>query len=843
MKRASILLACILQCLIVSAKNIDIKHTKLHLRFDWKQKQAIGNAEITLSNIRDTGSIVLDAGFLSIEKISIGSKALAFKYDGDDKKNNVEIILDRTYKANETFTITIAYRTNHENKADPNAIFGSFGKGLRFFQPTSTTPTKRKQIWSSGEAESNKYWFPCNEDIGDLFSMEVIATIDTPLMLISNGTLVGTIKNNDGTETFHYKSETEFPNYLAFIVVGEYDDILLNSRQTTIHNFGYPDEKEAVKATTVLLPDMMHFLETKTGYSYPFKTYSQVVVQDYPYPGLVGQHTASLLSDNYIDDYGVHNDFKYLWDGVAMQALANQWFGNLLMPKSWNDIWLNNAFAQYFAGIYTEKDNSKEEYLLWYYPFEKGAVLSDRQANYKHAIVPDKIDQIENFNNNNYSKFKGALVLRMLQNELGDDVWWKIIQYYVKQNAYKQVTTKDFQSAVEKISGKSYQWFFDQWIYKVGLPKFIVSKLCKKENQIIELTIIQNPENDTTAQFPQVEYFQGKIGVEIDGEQYSIFLKPQMKNVFEFNCKKEASYVNFNVANTFLSEVVYTQTKEEYISILKSSNDIIAKRNALNNLVTIAKDSTVSASDKSKIKEHFVAEIKSKNYWRWRTIVLTALSNISSMPYDESFTKLLKELIANETSWLKSSAINILGNTSDSLHLSLYVEALKDESDRVINSAAIAIGKTKSSKAFDILMGLENQKSWKNQNRISALNGLEQLGDVKAANYALDCIKDNHSPRWYLATPVWDYPFAAVKTLVSLGKAESAYPILLERCKQSLNEDDLNDIFQNLQLIDVLNDKRAIEVYSLLKQKFKDDHSVIEVINTYEMNYLKNIKP
>ena len=673
--------------------------------------------------------------------------------------------------------------------------------------------------------------------------MEIIATIEKPLMLVSNGLLVETIDNNNGSQTFHYKAETEFPNYLNFLVIGEYDDIVLKNKQTIIHNFGYPAEKEAIKATTALLPDMMRFLEIKTGFDYPFKTYSQVVIQDYPFPGLVGQHTASLLSDNYIDDDGVHKDFKYLWDGVAMQALANQWFGNLLMPKSWNDIWLNNAFAQYFAGLYTEKDNSKEEYLLWFYPFEKGAILNDWQANYKHAIVPFEIEQLETFTHDNYSKFKGALVLRMLQNELGNDVWWNSVQYYVKQNANKQVTTKDFQNAVEKMSGKSYQWFFDQWIYMVGFPKFTVSKIYQNDNKKLQLTVTQIAENDTTAQFPQVKYFQGNIEIEIDGKLYTVFLKPQLKNLFEFHCKQAPSYVNFNVGNNFLSEFDFEQSKEEYLSTLKYSKDIIAKRNALNKLVTIANDSTIAASTKNNIKEFFYAEIKSNYYWRWRMIVLSALSKINALPYDESFTNLLRELVSNEKSWLRSTAISILGNTNDEAYIDLYIHALQDESDRVINSAAIAIGKTKSKKAFDILMGLEKQKSWKNQNRISALNGLEQLGDIRAASYALDCIKDNHSPRWYLATPVWDYPYAAINTLVSLDYTESAYPILLERFKQSLNENDLNDIFQNLQLIDLLNDKRAVEVYELLKTKYKNDPVVFESIKVYEINYLKNVKP
>jgi len=136
---------------------------------------------------------------------------------------------------------------------------------------------------------------------------------------------------------------------------------------------------------------------------------------------------------------------------------------------------------------------------------------------------------------------------------------------------------------------------------------------------------------------------------------------------------------------------------------------------------------------------------------------------------------------------------------------------------------------------------LEHKKSWKNQNRISALNGLQQLGDERAIDYVLNCIKDNQSPRWYLATPRWDYPFAAVNTLVALGKADLAYPILIERFKKSLVDDDVNDIFQNVQLINLLNDKRATEVYLLLKEKYAANVIVLDAIKNYEQQFLKTI--
>lgn len=822
-------------------QNIDTKHLALQLQFDWQKKQAIGTAIITASVLQEGDKIYLDAGKLSIRTIESDGKNLHFNYDGGDSDNNLEIVLDRTYTPIEVFTLKIDYHTNHENQADPNAIGGSFGKGLRFFKPTSTTPQKHKQIWSSGEPDGNKYWFPCNEDIGDIHTTEISATIPKPLMLISNGILIQVADNQDNTTLYHYKSDRPFPNYLVFIVVGTYCDVIQKSNKKKIHTYGYPHEKEAIAATVEQLPNMMQFIEKKTGYHYPFEQYSQVVVQDYPFPGLVGQNTVGILSDNYIDDYGVHKDFKYLWDGVALQALANQWFGNLIMPRSWEDFWLNNAFAQYFAGLYTIYDNSKEEYLLWYYPFERSNVLGDWNADIRHPIVPKTINNLSSFTSDSYSKFRGALVLRMLQKELGEANWWKSMRYYVKNNAGKQINTKDFQTAIEKTTGQTYQWFFDQWIYKIGMPKFEVKKTYDaiKKQLILNVKQIQSQENQTEG---EVEFFQGTIEVEIEDKIEKIHIKPQQENTFLFSISANPTFVHFNVEETFFCQTLFEKTSEEYFHQLQKSKDVLAKQSALDKLVELANDSSTTMELKNRVINTIVAEFKTDQYWRYRWYVLGSLQKIYSLPYDQKTIDFLTNTINKEKSWIKSTAISMLGRTQDAKHKDLYIHALNDKSDRVVNAAAIALGKCKSPDAYALLMDLEHKPSWKNQNRISALNGLQQLADERAVDYAVKCLADNNSPRWYLATAVWDYPFAAVNTLLALGKADLGFPILFDRLKKSLEDGDINDIFQNAQLLNLLRNERAKEIYPLLKDHFKNDAAVLEKTLEYEKQFLEALK-
>ena len=77
--------------------------------------------------------------------------------------------------------------------------------------------------------------------------------------------------------------------------------------------------------------------------------------------------------------------------------------------------------------------------------------------------------------------------------------------------------------------------------------------------------------------------------------------------------------------------------------------------------------------------------------------------------------------------------------------------------------------------------------------------------------------------------------------LIDIGHVE-AYPIIFDRFQKSLQDNDLNDIFQNVQLIDLLNLEQSKEVYVLLQQKFKNDPGILETISMYESNFLESIK-
>ncbi len=820
-------------------RTFDVQHIALDLQFDFVKKQALGAAEITLSLLAPTNQIALDAGFLTIQSVAIKGcmekdTPVNFTYEGGDKNDNLLIPLDRKYDACEKLTLHIAYHTNYHNDSDPNNLWGSYGKGLRFFSPTSTEPRKRRQIWSMGEPHGNRYWFPGWDAPGDFRTTELRATVEQPLTVISNGKLISKKGNPDGTTTFHWKMDTPHANHQTSLVVGEYVNFEQSWDGIELNNFGYPDEQAATQASVERLPDMVRFFSEIIGTKYPYPAYNQIFVQDFPWGG--GHNIgSSTISENMIDDYGTHADFFYLWDGVEAQDLVAQWFGNLLTPRDWQDAWLSKSFAFYFDCLYTEYKNGHDEMLLWNRNFQHTTWLADWQAGIRRPIVTRHYDDPTTMAFDNFP-LRGAMVLHLLRKHLGEDNWRKAIQFYVKNYAGMSVTTEDFRKAIEVATGQPIDWFFDQWVYRTGHPMFEVSKNYDKANQKLTLTVNQLQKPDPKNPYPQVEFFQGKIEVEIDGRIEQIWLEPTEQNTFVFAADTEPKLVNFDVESTWIKELAFEKTPDELLYQLQHSRDIVARRAAMLELAGLYKKESASAGLRADIEAALRAVISSNAYWRLRNSALSTLQNlVAGQPLDNSTETLLQSLIKTEKSWLRSAAINFLGMAKDPKHADLFIQHFNDESDRVVNAAANALGKSKSPKAFKALLKLKDKPSWKNQSLISALNGLRELGDPRGAALALYALKDEKAaPRWTLATPIWDFRLAAAETLVALGKGNNGYPIVYHRFMKAMAENDINDIFANVLLMITLGDSRGLEVFPALREKFRNDANAMKAVEGYE---------
>lgn len=815
----------------------NITHIALDLSFDWNTNKASGTANIALTPVATTDVISLDAGMLTIQSVTVNGTATTFSYDGGDNDDGLKINLNRTYQPGENLTIAIAYHTNYVNDTDPNNIWGSNGKGLRFFRPSSTDPTRHQQLWSIGDPEGNKYWFPCNESASDVRTTEIRATVPQTMTVVSNGILAGTKQNADGTTTFHWKMDTPYPNAKTSIVAGPYVVTRQMFQDITLNSYGYPNEIQATEDSAVRLPDMAQFFSEKTGLKYPYRAYSQVFVQELP--GFMGNAMAATITENMVDDYGTHADYFYLWDLTQAEALAQQWFGNTITPASWRDAWLTKSMAHYFSGLYDEHKNGRDEFHLYVVNFDQATYLNDWANNVRRPVVTGSFDDVTTFLGDNYATSRGSLVLHMLRHEIGDEKWWAAIREFTRTFAGRTATIEDFLKAIEQAAGQPMGWFFDQWLYKMGHPVFAVTKTYDHKSKTFSLNVTQT---QTQSSALEQAYFQGNIRVEIDGEIKTIRLEAKPENVFSFQLAAEPKLVHFDYGNIWIKELTIEKPLHEWLYQLEHSTDIMGRNQALFELAAIGKDAKTKPEDVTRIQKSLKNVVSGNSYWRLRFLALQQLQGLligngQTATLDAATVTMLKKIIAEDMSWMKTAALSLLGNTRHPEHAALYLSCLADPSDRVVNAAAIALGRSKSPLAFDALTKLKERPSWKSQSLISALNGLQQLGDVRAVDFALEAFQNKKLPHWTLAVPTWDYRLAAADALKSLGKTDVAYATVLDRFRKSLQENNTNDIFYNTLLMTRLGDARGKAFFPILKERFANDANAMQAITQIEQSF------
>ncbi|MFO0571729.1 MAG: M1 family aminopeptidase [Polyangiaceae bacterium] len=159
---------------------------------------------------------------------------------------------------------------------------------------------------------------------------------------------------------------------------------------------------------------------------------------------------------------------------------------------------LNEGFATFFEKIERQDRLGKDEY-LYGIEAELESYLSEAGNRYQRAIVcRDYGAPIDLFDRHLYEK--GCLVLHLLRTELGDELFWKGIHEYLRRHAHGIVETNDLMRALEDVSGRSLERFFDAWVYRPGHPIFKVK--VSYDDGLLTVGVKQTQKTGETAVFP-----------------------------------------------------------------------------------------------------------------------------------------------------------------------------------------------------------------------------------------------------------------------------------------------------------------------------------------------------
>ncbi len=333
--------------------------------------------------------------------------------------------------------------------------FGSFSTGTHQGSPV---------LWTLSEPYGAADWWPCKQSLNDkIDSVDIFINTIWPNKAASNGILVSTKRNRERV-TYHWKHKYPIAAYLIAMAITNYaeytDSVITNNGSFPILNYVYPEDSALFRQDAERTVDVMKFFINTFG-PYPFEKEKYGHAQ-FGRGGGMEHQTMSFMGS--LSEY------------LVVHELAHQWFGDKITCHSWSDIWLNEGFATYSEGLWTEYRYGAEAFADWremhigriirtpggsVYVYNQDTLLVGRVFDYRLTYE------------------KAAMVIHMLRKILGDEVFFRALKNYLSDShlAYHYARTNDLIYHMEKESGEDLTRFFDDWIYGQGYPVFHIKWL------------------------------------------------------------------------------------------------------------------------------------------------------------------------------------------------------------------------------------------------------------------------------------------------------------------------------------------------------------------------------
>ncbi|HVP23168.1 MAG TPA: HEAT repeat domain-containing protein [Conexivisphaerales archaeon] len=685
---------------------LSLEHIALDVVPNFEDQSFECSATLRLRALAErVNAVTLDLADLKVKSITQKGKGLLLFHSEDGK---LTAQLPSSMSNGDVIELVIEYG-------------GKPRKGLYFRKPDKDYPARPVQLWTQGEDEDSHYWFPCIDTPAQKVTSEVYATVPASFTVVSNGRLVDVKEEADGKrKKVHYLQDKPHSVYLISLVAGEYVEIKEEADGVPLFYYVYKGMEEDAKRSFSETPKMVKFYVEKTGMPYPWDKYAQTCVNEYIFGGMENT-SATTLTDTTLHDERAHLDFSSV--PLVSHELAHMWFGDLLTCRFWKDAWLNEGFATYMEAAYTGFSKGPEEYI-----FE---VLGNRDIylgeleRYARPVVTNVYETAsELFDRHLYEK--ASVVLHMLRCQLGPASFWRGIQLYVKENAFKNVETSDLRAAFEKATGVNLDSFFGQWLGRPGHPDLSMTYEPKGDGSASLRVVQKQPE--------EAFEFKLKIKVQYPGSSAIHFGDIASKDQsVVIPLEGRPLYVSVDPDFEVLSTVEYSRPREMMLAQILSDT-VPGKIQAIKGLIKDASPDAVEALRKA---------VSSDPFWGVQAEAARALGEIGN----DSAMKALIGCLAVENPKARKAVVAALGqfkNAEAAGALELLFQ--KGDPSYLVEAECLrSIGKTKSADAFDFIVKGMERPSWQEVIKVGGAEGLGSLGDPKAVPVLLDKVKlGNH---------------------------------------------------------------------------------------------------
>ena len=501
--------------LLQAQNNIDVLHYKYELELSDASNTIKGKATIQFISLAQLSSLGLDlVNSMQTLSVSQGNSNLIFENSG----NKLLIHFPKTLQKGEHNEITIRYQ-------------GIPKDGLIIAKNKFGDRTFFADNWPNRAHN----WIPCVDRPDDKASFEFIVSAPSQYKIISNGIKVEEKDLGNGNALTHWKEDTPLPTKVMVIgaakfAVKQYEDSPPN---IPVSAWVYQQDSARGFRDFSAAPEILKFY---SGYIGPYPYEKLANVESKTVFGGMENASAIFYTEDSVTGRSAIED-------LLAHEIAHQWFGDMASEKSFAHLWLSEGFATYFTDLYWQHKYGDDAFKKRLANEKNQVIFFSRLTN--HPVVDSLSAYMDLLNPNSYQK--GAWVLHMLRSEVGDPVFHKIIQTYYEHYKGSNADTRDFEAIAEKVSGKDLKWFFNQWLYRPGIPKLKFTK--RLSGKGVELRIDQL-QNDTYE-------LKLVIGIETETAKEKHFIFPiRDKTQSVFLTKDRTARITIDPEMTLLYEEV-----------------------------------------------------------------------------------------------------------------------------------------------------------------------------------------------------------------------------------------------------------------------------------------------
>lgn len=668
----------------------DILHTVLYLRFDWEKTSVIGQATLEVKPyFYPTSTLTLDAKGFDIYKVMLiedgQKKPLEYEYDS----LALQIQLPKTYTKDETYTVFIDYEAMPDRLISQNDYITYDNKGLYFINADGSHPTKPKQIWTQGETEANSCWFPTIDSPNEEFTQELYITVQPQYVTLSNGKLISSKTNADGTRTDYWKQTLEHAPYLVALVVGEYAVVKDKWRDIEVNYYVEEEYEPYAKNIYGHTTEMMDFFSDLLQYDYPWEQYSQIPVRDYVAGAM--ENTGAVI---YYE--GIQRTDRELIDAdnedILAHELVHHWFGDLVTAESWSNLSLNEAFATYGEYLWFEHKYGRAE-ADYHLMQDLRAYLSEAEVKKVPIFRFHYADREDMFDRHTYQK--GGRVMHMLRYYLGDEAFFEAIGRYVNRHAFESVEIHNLRLVFEEVSGEDLNWFFDQWFLTEGHPVLEIEQEYDEEEKQVKVQIRQT-QKGTVFRLPMSVDIYHANG---DVERKEIEVKEASQS-FAFAVEEAPKLVNVDAEKYLLVDKSDSKPLEMCAYQLNNAPLFLDKYEAILRMARYQKDN--SNVHKS------IFNALDADFWAIRKLAVERIE----VNFEDTKTAVLEKIqqmaLEDDKSLVRQAAVERLGELQDSTFIPVLLKVVQDSSYLVMATALRYLNDLAPEKALDFAIQLES---------------------------------------------------------------------------------------------------------------------------------------